>query len=56
MVGLGTESVPSVPGVPEPFLSWEDAASEWGHGPGTDVPGVPALSNSLSPCPAGKSG
>ena len=27
-----------------------------GHCPGTGVPGVPALSNSLSPCPVAKSG
>jgi hypothetical protein len=53
MVRLGIESVP---GVPEPLPTWEGAACERGHGLGTGVPGVPALSNSLSPRPAGKSG
>ena len=41
-------SVPGVPSVPDPILSWEDAARERGHGGGRGVPGVPALSNCLS--------
>jgi hypothetical protein len=53
MARLGTEGVPGVPG---PLLVWEDAASARGHRSGTGVPGVPALSNSLSPCPNAKSG
>lgn len=35
------ESVPAVPGVPEPLPTCEDTAGERGHGPGTSVPGVP---------------
>jgi hypothetical protein len=41
--GTGTpESVPGVPGVPEPLLNCGDEIDERGHGPGTAVPGVPA--------------
>jgi hypothetical protein len=41
--GTGTpESVPGVPGVPEPLPNCGDADGERGHGPGTGVPGVPA--------------
>jgi AAA domain-containing protein len=36
------ESVPSVPGVPEPLPNWADAADARGHEPGTGVPGVSA--------------
>ena len=53
---LGTGSVPAVPGVPEPLPTGADADDERGHGPGAGVPSVPALSNSLSPCPNAKSG
>ena len=35
------ESVPAVPGVPEPLPTCADADDERGHGPGTGVPGVP---------------
>jgi hypothetical protein len=44
----GTETVPGVPDVPEPVLSCGNATRIRGHGPGTGVPGVPALSNSPS--------
>jgi hypothetical protein len=46
----------SVSGVPAPLLNWDNEASGWGHAPRTSVPGVPALSNSLSRCPVAKSG
>ena len=36
------ESVPAVPGVPEPPSNCADAAGERGHGQGTGVPSVPA--------------
>jgi Homeodomain-like domain-containing protein len=42
--GAGTpapESVPAVPGVPEPFPTWENAPDFRGHPAGTGVPGVP---------------
>jgi hypothetical protein len=54
--GAWRETVPAVPGVPEPLPNWGNATERRGHGPGTGVPGVPALSNSLSPCPVAKSG
>jgi hypothetical protein len=55
-VRSGTESVPGVPGVPEQFMTSGNRFVWRGHRPGTGVPGVPALSNSLSPCPVAKSG
>ena len=36
--GSVLESVPGVPGVPEPVLSWKNNAENRGNGPGTGVP------------------
>ena len=53
---VGRACTESVPGVPGPLPNRENTDDERGHESGTGVPGVPALSNSLSPCPASKSG
>ena len=39
-----TESVPDVPGVPDPVLTWENDDDDPGHPVGTGVPGVPGPS------------